>query len=449
MSPMRLQVLLVDDDKNIRQTLQVSLKSLDCDVSTASSVEDAIVLLKSRGFDFVLTDFKLEKSTGIDVIRYSKKIRPTPISAVMTAYASFDNAVEAIKEGAYDYLPKPFTSAQLEHLLQKVRTLVDLQRENDRLKTDSGQFDFFEGMTSPAMNRLREFVGRVSNSEATILMIGESGTGKTELAKNIHRISDRKAAPFIVVNCTSLTESLLESELFGHVKGAYTGATQDRIGKFELAKGGTLFIDEIGDLSPSGQSKLLRFLQEKIIERVGGNQSISIDARVIAATNRDLNEAVQAGKFREDLYYRLNVFECHMPGLRYRQEDLPVLVERFRREFSRAAHKEGISIPEDLLKHLVTYSWPGNVRELRNTIERLVYLSDGKELSFDDLPEAIQKQGRHPLKNDGRVFRTIEDVEREHISRVLEQTANQERAAEILGITTVTLWRKRKQYGLP
>ena len=445
MNNIRLQVLLVDDDKNIRQTLLVSLKGLDCDVTAATSVEDAIVTLKSRSFDFILTDYRLEKSTGIDLIKFAKRLRPVPISAVMTAYASFDNAVEAIKEGAYDYLPKPFTAAQLEYLLKKVRTLIELKRENEKLKADSDKFDFFEGMTSPAMNRLREFVGRVSSSDATILMIGESGTGKTELAKHIHRHSDRRDSPFIVVNCTSLAESLLESELFGHVKGAYTGATQDRIGKFELAKGGTLFIDEIGELSAGGQSKLLRFLQEKIIERVGGNQSIAIDTRVIAATNRDLGEAVKAGKFREDLYYRLNVFECHLVGLRYRIEDLPVLMERFKREFSMSAHKEDLDIPKELLGHLHNDSWPGNVRELRNTIERLVYLSPGKELSFTDLPESINQPARDNLDRPA----TLEEIERKHISEVLKSETNQEKAAEILGITTVTLWRKRKQYGLP
>jgi transcriptional regulator with PAS, ATPase and Fis domain len=246
----------------------------------------------------------------------------------------------------------------------------------------------------------------------------------------------------------SLTESLLESELFGHVKGAFTGATQDRIGKFELAKGGTLFIDEIGELSPGGQTKLLRFLQEKVIERVGGNQSVSVDARVIAATHRELSEAVKDGKFREDLYYRLNVFECHLVPLRHRQEDLPVLIERFRREFSKIAHRENMTIPAELMTFIRAYNWPGNIRELRNTVERLVYLCSGTTLSFDDLPEAIKSHDQKTTSPSKTLLTTLADIEREHILKVLAVETNQEKAAEILGITTVTLWRKRKQYGI-
>jgi NtrC-family two-component system response regulator AlgB len=445
-----LKVLLVDDDKNIRNTLLISLRNLGCQAESAPSAEEALRLLKLQVFDFVLTDFKMEGKTGIDLIKSIKQLHPAPVVAIMTAFASYENAVNAIKEGAFDYLPKPFSTAQLSQLLSRVRMIVELKRENDFLKKGSYRSDYFSGMTSPAMARLEEFVNQVSETNATLLMIGESGTGKTELAKVIHERSSRSKRPFVVVNCTSLAETLLESELFGHVKGAFTGAVHEHLGKFELAHHGTVFLDEIGDLSLNGQAKLLRVLQEKVIERVGGNKSIPVDIRVIAATHKNLEKAVQEGRFREDLYYRLNVFECTVVSLRHRKEDLPVLIEKFLREFSiQAQEPVKKQIPEPILSLLFSYTWPGNIRELRNLIERIVYLSRGRAIVVEDLPSAVR------LQNDakqstllGRV-KTLEEVEKDQIERVLSQVSNQEAAAELLGITTVTLWRKRKQYGLP
>ena len=445
-----LSVLLVDDDKNIRQMLKVSLTGLGCDVSSAESAEEAERILRAKRFDVLLTDFKLGGSTGIDLLKFSKTVEHPPVCLLMTAFASFENAVNAIREGAFDYLPKPFSTAQLSHLLKKVKTVVDLRTENERLKRGAARPDFFSGMTSPAILRLQEFVGRVAPTEATVLLIGESGTGKSELAKIIHSRSSRGSQPFVVVNCATLTESLLESELFGHVRGAFTGAIQEHAGKLKIANHGTVFIDEIGDLSVSAQTRLLRFLQERVVERVGSNKAIPLDVRVIAATNRNLEEAVKGGTFREDLYFRLNIFECALVPLRFRREDLPVLIQRFIREISATSNaREVKKIPDPVMKALLDYSWPGNIRELRNTVERVMVLSADRDISLDDLPDAVRKGSRlKPAPGPGHLA-TLEEIERAHIEKVLSVEANQERAADILGITTVTLWRKRKQYGLP
>ena len=368
----------------------------------------------------------------------------------MTAFASFDNAVNAIKEGAYDYLPKPFSNAQLEHVLARVSALVELKRENARLRAGAHRDDYFLGQASPSMLRLEEFVRKIGPTEANILLIGESGTGKTELARLIHARSSRAAKPFGVVNCASLSESLLESELFGHVKGAFTGAVHDHVGKLEAANHGTVLIDEVGDLSLGGQARLLRFLQEKVIERVGGTKPIQLDVRVVAATNRNLEEAVAEGKFREDLYFRLNIFECQLVPLRYRREDLSVLIERFTRELAALSNLPAIPvIPASVQKRLAEYAWPGNVRELRNVLERLVLLSRGRQMALSDLPEAVRNADQRLAGSTPTEFKTLKALEREQIERVLATEQSQERAATILGITTVTLWRKRKEYGLP
>ncbi|MGZ3711000.1 MAG: sigma-54-dependent transcriptional regulator [Bdellovibrionota bacterium] len=446
----KMKILLVDDDKNIRSTLLVTLQGWLHHVVTASSVEEAAGKLKNDTYDLLLTDFKLGEKNGIDLIKIAKGIKDPPISVIMTAFASFENAVNAIKEGAFDYLPKPFSNAQLEYLLQRVNVLVNLKRENERLRK-GGRSDFFAGQTSLAMVRLEEFVRKIAPTEASVLLIGESGTGKTELSRLIHGMSSRASSAFSVVNCTTLAETLLESELFGHAKGAFTGATQDHMGKLEAANHGTVLIDEVGDLSLNGQARLLRFLQEKVIERVGSNTPITLDVRVIAATNKNLEEAVKEKKFREDLYYRLNMFECSLVPLRFRKEDLPVLIERF---FQELLVTSGISekktIPDSVQKLLLGYSWPGNVRELRNVLERIVLLAKDREIRTDDLPDSI-REGQRPKRSSGieGPLKTLGELERENIERVLSVETNLEKAAQILGITTVTLWRKRKEYGLP
>ena len=444
-----LSVFLVDDDVNICRTLSLGLKSLSCEVTQAHSVDKALEVLKTQSFDLILTDYRMGEKTGADLIREVKRMDPQAVIAVMTAFASIDNALEVTREGAFDYLPKPFTQAQLEHLLTKIRFLVSLRRENEALKNSKGRGHPFLGMTSVASQRLEEFVKKVAPTDATLLLVGDSGTGKSELAKYIHQSSARSLRPFVVVNCTTLTESLLESEIFGHVKGAFTGAIQDKAGKFELAHHGTLFLDEIGDLTLSAQSRLLRFLQEKVIERVGSNQVVTVDARIIAATNKKLEEAVAEGRFREDLYYRLNVFECTLVPLRHRKEDIPVFIQRFVQEFSGArGDKEAVKIPSEVMEKLLKYTWPGNIRELRNVVERLVLLSSGRDIQLADLPDKVSKFKDKPDSRDQGLV-TLEEAEKRHIEKVLEAEPNLDKAVEILGITKVTLWRRRKEYGLP
>jgi DNA-binding NtrC family response regulator len=445
----KLKILLVDDDRNIRTTLGVTLQGWQHDVTTSGSAGDALEKLRNDTFDLLLTDYKLAEKNGIDLIRAAKTHRDPPISVVMTAFASFENAVVAVKEGAFDYLPKPFSNSQLEVLLQRVEQFVRLKRENERLRRGA-RADYFSGQTSPAMVRLEEFVRKISPTEASVLLVGESGTGKTELARLIHSRSARAERAFTVVNCTTLAETLIESELFGHVKGAFTGATSDHEGKLEAANRGTVLIDEVGELSLNGQARLLRFLQEKVIERVGSNTPITLDVRVIAATNKNLEEAVKEKKFREDLYYRLNMFECSLVPLRFRKEDLPVMIERFYREILTAAGASASKpIPESVLKILLGYAWPGNVRELRNVLERLVLLAKDREIHADDLPDALRGGRATKSASDGGSLKSLAELEREHIELVLSREPVQEKAAQILGITTVTLWRKRKEYGLP
>jgi NtrC-family two-component system response regulator AlgB len=437
---------LVDDDNNICKTLALSLADMGCTADRAASVPEALRKIATGGYDLILTDYRMEGGTGLDLIQQVRRQSPEAILVLMTAFASYENAVAVIKAGAFDYLPKPFTTDQLQHLVEKVRELVKLKRENQAFRQARRRRHSFAGFTSPASQRLEEFVRKIAATEATVLLLGESGTGKSELARLIHELSSRSQGPFVVVQCTSLTESLLESELFGHVKGAFTGAAADAPGKLEMAEGGTLFLDEIGDISLSGQAKLLRFLQDKVFERVGGTKEISVNTRIIAATNRNLEEAVAHGQFREDLYYRLGVFECKLVPLRFRKEDLPVLIVRILEELAERSKQPQPEIPKAVMRTLLAYTWPGNIRQLRNVIERLVMLAGGRAVTENDLPESLLRPTVAALP--GERLPTLEEVERNHIELVLSRESSLEKAAEVLGITTVTLWRKRKEYGL-
>lgn len=445
----RLDVLVVDDDPAIAATLAVGLRSLGCDVRTAPGAKEALAALEGRFAELILTDMRMEGESGIDLIREVRARNPRALCVVMTAFASFDNAVSSIKAGAFDYLPKPFSMEQLEHLLAKVETIVELRRENERLRAGLVEGDWFEGLSAPSALALQPFIERIAPTEATVLLTGETGTGKTALARSIHRRSARAGKPFVEVMCTALAESLFESEVFGHVRGAFTGAVRDHVGKFEAAHGGTLFLDEIGELSASAQAKLLRFLEDRVIERVGDNTPLRLDVRIIAATNRDLPQMCRDGSFREDLYYRLNIFECRIPPLRERPEDVPGLAVRFFRAATARLGGENpvVETPAAFLHALQAHAWPGNVRELRNAMERAALLSFGRALTLSDLPSSVRPSGIAKVPSiNGEHILTLQDVEAAHIRRVLAVEPNQSRAAEILGITTVTLWRKRKEY---
>lgn len=454
MTPLR--ILVVDDDSAILRTLLLSLKSLGCHVQGAENAEQALPLLHDTAatepFDLLLTDMRMGDISGVELVREAVACSSHTVCVVMTAFASYDTAVAAIKAGAFDYLPKPFDVPQLEHVLAKVAALVDLRRENQTLRDSlaAGRKDCFYGLSSPASMALQGLVARLAPSEATVLFTGETGSGKTELARALHRLSPRTDRPFVEVVCTTLTEQLFETEVFGHARGAFTGAVRDHKGKFEAAQGGTLFLDEIGELSAAAQAKLLRFLEDKVIERVGENQPLHLDVRIIAATNQDLTNMVREKRFREDLYYRLNMFECRVAPLRERREDIePLAHGLYQAALAQYPQSSPMPLPRAVLQVLLAYDWPGNVRELRNVMERVALLSAGREPVLGDLPPAILGAGSNGGNGaDTLTLLSLRELEEQHIRRVLGSGLNMEKAAEVLGITTVTLWRKRKEFGL-
>jgi len=443
-----LHALVIDDEKNIRSTLTVCLEGIGCDVVAVGSSQAALSALGRKHFDFAFLDLRLDKESGLDLIPELLSRSPNLDIVIITAYATFDTAVEAIRRGARDYLPKPFSPAQVRHLVEQAalrRTLTwrvaDLE---NRLADEAPEADLFS--ESPAVRTLLETLSRVADSDATVLFRGESGTGKGVFAHALHRQSSRRARPFVTVNCPTLSEELLASELFGHVKGAFTGAVRDQVGRVEAADGGTLFLDEIAELSPSLQAKLLRFLQEKQFERLGDNQTRSADVRVIAATNRNLEDDVARGRFREDLLYRLNVVEITVPPLRERQGDLLRLANRFLSFFAAKSKRLPLTLSPAAEAALTGYGWPGNVRELRNVIERVAILWPAQVVEPAAFPErirAIVPQSRGvELGGDF----SLEEIEREQIERVLARSATAEEAAQILGIDASTLWRKRRKF---
>jgi two-component system, NtrC family, response regulator AlgB len=438
-------ILVVDDDRNIRSTIAAALESAGHRVMLAESAENALDKLKDSSAEAVLTDIRMAGINGFKLLETIKRAAPSMPVVMMTAYGSIPDAVEAMRLGAYDYVTKPFTAEQIRRVVGRALELQGLRTENQRLRekleslTEPEAFLTF----SPPTRKLAETAAQVATSNATVLITGESGTGKSMLAAYIHRMSPRKSGPFVQVACTTLSEHLLESEMFGHVRGAFTGAIKDKPGRLEAAAGGTVLLDEIGDLTPVVQSKMLRFLQEKTFERVGGSQTIHVDARIIAATNQDLEKLVAEKRFREDLYYRLNVIELHAPALRERPGEILKMAEHYARQAA-AAHNKPVREFEPAARDaLAAYAWPGNIRELRNAIERAVILSGGEQITVSDLPDKILAE---PRKLDHSL--TLEELERRHIELVLEQAMTLEEAADMLGINVATLWRKRRKYGL-
>ncbi len=438
-------ILIVDDDRNIRRMLVAALEGGGHHISEADSAERALEALAAGGAEVVLTDVRMAGMDGFALLEKVKRAAPALPVILMTAFSSIPNAVEAIKLGAYDYVPKPFSAEHIRRVVARALELESLRAENTTLKSRIARLTALDEflMLGPRSRKLAETAAQVADSDATVLLTGESGTGKNLLARHIHHLSPRRSGPFVEVACTTLSEHLLESELFGHVRGSFTGAIKDKPGRLEASDGGTLLLDEIGDLTPSVQTKLLRFLQDKTFERVGGAQTLRIDARIIAATNQNLEELVGQKKFREDLYYRLNVIELQMPALRERPGEILPLAEHFVARAAEEHRKPALRLSEEARAALGAYSWPGNVRELRNAIARAVILSRGPEIALSDLPDKILA-----APHGGEASLTLEDLERRHIELALEQAVTLEEAAEMLGINVATLWRKRKKYGL-
>lgn len=435
----RPTVLLVDDEQNILKTVNIGLEAVGFAVTAFSDPLEAQQALRTSTFDIAFYDLKMAPVDGMELLKETRRVSPHTTVVLMTAHGSIDSAVEAMKSGAFDYLQKPFEFSELKLFAEKVLEHHKLKREVSNLKHELERRTFGEIVSrSPVMAGIIDLAMQVARGNIAVLIQGESGTGKELLAHLIHRNSPRVERPFVVVNCAALAEQLLESELFGHVKGAFTGATKDRQGRFESADGGTVFLDEVGEISPAIQVKLLRFLQNKEFERVGETETRKVDVRVIAATNKLLDEAVRQGAFREDLYYRLNAVTLKLPPLRERMEDVPLLVTHFLRKFG-----SGGELSQDAFTALRSYTWKGNVRELENVIERAVLLAQGGEIQLHHLPEQF-----HNLESPTSAMLSLEEVERQHIVKVLRMAKDLEEAAAILDIDPATLWRKRKKFQL-
>ena len=438
-------ILVVDDEKNIRTHLSTYLGSLGHRVETADDGAQALALLGRLAPDVVFSDVRMAGMDGMELLREVRRRRPEAVVVLMTAYATIAGAVEAMREGAYDYLVKPFSLDEVGLLVERVLEVHGLRQENRRLRTAVEEPTLLES-ASPAMQRVLATAHQVAASDVTLLLTGESGTGKNVLASAIHRWSPRRNGPFVTIACTTLAEHLLESELFGHVRGAFTGAWKDRPGRLEAARGGSLFLDEVGELPPELQVKLLRFLEERRFERVGGAETLEVDARIIAATNRDLEAEVRAGRFREDLFFRLNVVALRLSALRDHLEDLPALVDIILARLC-ARHGRGLLTLDDAARAaLAAYRWPGNVRELLNALERAVVLAHGNTIRTDDLPDRLVAPALDgPPPPSGS---SLDDLEQRHVRQVLAESSTLEEAAARLGINVTTLWRKRKRWGL-
>jgi NtrC-family two-component system response regulator AlgB len=442
------KLLIVDDEKNIRNHLATFFESCGHRVLSAESAAQAVQLLANEGgFDLVLSDYRMAEVDGLELLQRIKRERPRLPVILMTAYATVENAVAAMKSGAYDYVTKPFSLEQIQHVVARALEVESLRAEVHLLRDAIEDQPLLES-SSPVMRHLLEVAGQAAASEATILLMGESGTGKNVLAKHIHRRSLRADGPFVVVNCTTLSENLLESELFGHMRGSFTGAFKDKPGRLEAAHGGTVFLDEVVDMTAPLQTKFLRFVQEQCFERVGGDQTIQVDTRIIAASNRDLMAEVRAHRFRDDLFYRLNVIALQMPSLRMRREDIIPLAEHFLSTAAIRNHRSILRFSPEAAAAIKHYWWPGNIRELRNAVERASILALGDEIKVDCLPDALFREQPEPRSVSFSSPSSLEELERQHIERVLAETPTLEEAAAVLGINTSTLWRKRKRYGL-
>ncbi len=439
----KISILIVDDEESVRDSLYNWFIDDGYRVECAENAKKALLLLEEKDFDIILADIKMPGMDGLEMHRRIKAQNKTPIFIVMTAFASVDSAVQALKDGAYDYVTKPFDPDDLSHLIRNATSQIVLKKENTRLKTSISTLVDVEDLIgeSDALKKVLKEVESVAQSNSSVIITGESGTGKELIARAIHANSPRKYFPLISVHCGALTESLLESELFGHEKGAFTGASFNRKGRFEMADGGTIFLDEIATISSKMQIELLRILESKTFVRVGGNKELTSDFRVICATNRDLKSMVNSGTFREDLYYRLNVVNITIPPLRERTEDIPLLTYHFIKKYCTSMNKDLISIEPAALKHLESFEFPGNVRELENMIERAIVIGNGKEIRLRDLP-----MGKEVINSS---IESIEDNEKKHIEIILNKYDwNISRTAKALNVDRATLYNKIKKYNL-
>ncbi len=447
-------ILIIDDEQSQREVLKGYLEKKNFRVITASSGIEGLEVVNKEQVDIVLSDYKMPDKTGIEVLEEVKRINPEISFVLMTAYGTIENAVKAMRLGAYDYLSKPIDLDELELLLEKIIENKNLKSEVSFLKQQlqrKFKIDSFVS-SSPKMQEVLSVAARAAESKATVLITGESGTGKEVLAKSIHYISSRKDNPFVAVNVPALPETLLESELFGHDKGAFTGADKARIGRFELANKGTIFLDEIGDIPMNLQVKLLRVLQEHKIERLGSNESIDIDVRVIAATHQNLHQKIKEGTFREDLFYRLNVISINIPPLRERKEDILPLIEHFIKKYAEENNKSGIEISKEAIDYLMKYNYPGNVRELENIIERAVVLSRQNIITVNDLPSNVKgfKTETDPILEENKTLNEqVEALEKKLIyDALMKANGNQSLAGRMLGITERNLRYKMQKYGI-
>lgn len=442
-----IQVLIVDDELIVRESMSNWLMEEGYSVDTASDGNDGLECIQSKTYDLAIFDIKMPGMDGIELLKKTKEIYPDIPILVMTAYASIDTAVQAIRDGAYDYIVKPFDPENVSHIIKKAVKFKMLEKENILLRKQLEKkygFDEIIGM-SKTMEDIFKLIRTVADSEAVIMIRGESGTGKELIARAIHANSKRKYGPLIALNCGALPESLLESELFGYEKGAFTGAQYARKGRIEMANGGTLFLDEIGDISHKTQLDLLRVLQEKIIYHLGGTKPIKIDARIVSATHCDLEKAIREGTFREDLYYRLNVLTIKVPPLRERKEDLPLLTNHFLHKFSIANSRNIDNISSEAMKAIIDHDWPGNIRELQNIIEQAVVICKENEIGIEDLPDIIKNDSTET--ENGTTARTLDEFEKQHITKILNNNLwNISKTAKELGIDRVTLYNKIKKY---
>jgi two-component system, NtrC family, response regulator AlgB len=442
------KVLVVDDDKNILTTLKIHFEDAGLKPALASSGLEGLRLFREIRPEIVFLDLKLPDVDGLKVLEEIFDTRIKSYVIIITAYATIDSAVQAIKMGAFDYLPKPFMPSQIDHILAKIGKISSLESEVESLRAQiKGIEQEGEFLTQNRQVRaVLKIARQVADSHATVLLSGESGTGKGILARLIHTWSPRKDGPFVRVDASVLQENLLESDLFGHVKGAFTGAVRDKVGKLETAAGGTIFLDEVADMSPGIQSKLLHFLQHREFSRLGSTETLRVDARVLAATNRNLEALVQEKVFRQDLYYRLNVVDIFLPPLRERLEDIPLLAQHYLKKFATMNQKSISRIDDQAIQMMQAYPWPGNIRELINVIERGTILSTREVFLPEDLPPYIQHYS--PGEDPSQILRSLAEMERIHIMEVLRHTPSLDEAAKVLGIDPATLWRKRKKYHL-